>query len=95
MKFAALALYVLCFGCSSIPSDGSFRIVWTDDPHRDCMIATGRALALGRINGCAYQENGVCTIIAKQPKGETDRERLATLGHELLHCKYGDWHTPH
>src|SRR5258706_4690336 len=34
----------------------------------------------------------VCTIYAPEPRDERDLQRMATLGHELMHCFEGNWH---
>jgi len=52
-----------------------------------------------KILGCARWKDSttpggprVCTIYAPEPRIETDMQRFATLGHELMHCFDGNWH---
>jgi hypothetical protein len=45
-----------------------------------------------RIRGCAKWAGNVCTIVAPDFKSEDEREKMATLGHELKHCFDGSWH---
>ena len=35
-----------------------------------------------------------CTIYATPQRFAFDTERLETLGHELYHCRFGQWHDP-
>jgi len=36
--------------------------------------------------------NPTCDIHQLEIRGQDDTERKQTLGHELLHCLYGEWH---
>ena len=73
------------------------QIVWqkVDDAHATCEEVSGRR-EIFRIMGCSkWREAGgqrTCTIYAQAPRNETDVQRFATLGHELMHCTDGNWH---
>ncbi len=87
-------------GCAAAePPRGKVDVVWNrvDDPQAACARVSGRR-ELFRVLGCSKwndaQPDGsrVCSIYAPMPRSERDTERLATLGHELLHCFDGSWH---
>lgn len=97
----ALALTALP-ACSSAPvkSDAGVAVVWNrvEDPHRVCESLSGRKNFFN-ILGCSHwsapvSQGGprVCSIYAPAPRNETDTQRFATLGHELMHCFDGNWH---
>ncbi|HEX7052841.1 MAG TPA: hypothetical protein VF211_02760 [Burkholderiales bacterium] len=81
------------------PRGGPVDVVWqrVDDPHGACQEVSGRREVF-RILGCSKWNEAradgarVCTIYAPMPRSERDTERLATLGHELMHCFDGRWH---
>jgi hypothetical protein len=74
-------------------------IAWhrVDDPQAACRTLSKR-VELYRVLGCSkwndVRRDGsrVCSIYAPMPRSERDTERLATLGHELMHCFDGSWH---
>ena len=88
-------------GCAAPqpPRGGTVDVVWhrVDDANAACRGLSGRT-QLFRILGCAkwndVRADGsrVCSIYAPMPRSERDTERLATLGHELMHCFDGSWH---
>jgi hypothetical protein len=96
-----LFLIVALAGCASAPPprDGKVDVVWNrvDDANAACRQLSGRP-ELYRILGCSkwneVRSDGshVCAIYAPMPRSERDTERLATLGHELMHCFDGNWH---
>jgi hypothetical protein len=45
-------------------------------------------------NGCAayYPDKNHCVIYIMPQRFMHDSERLALIGHELWHCRYGQWH---
>lgn len=49
-------------------------------------------LVNGHIHGVTYLTDDGCVIYAETPRSVGDRERMATLGHELLHCYLGQYH---
>jgi hypothetical protein len=81
------------------PREATIDVVWNrvEDPHKACQQLSGRS-ELFRILGCSkWNDAGadgsrVCSIYAPMPRSEHDTERLATLGHELMHCFDGSWH---
>jgi hypothetical protein len=81
------------------PRGGNVGVVWhrVDDPQAACQSLSKR-VELYRILGCSkwndVRPDGsrVCSIYAPMPRNERDTERLATLGHELMHCFDGSWH---
>ena len=96
-----LFIVLLLAGCASAkpPGGGKVDVVWNriEDPHKACERLSGRP-ELFRILGCskwndvAADGSRVCSIYAPMPRDERDTERLATLGHELMHCFDGRWH---
>ena len=92
---------LLLAGCATPqpPRGGTVDVVWNrvEDPNAACRGLSGRA-ELFRILGCSkwndVRADGsrVCSIYAPMPRSERDTERLATLGHELMHCFDGSWH---
>lgn len=51
--------------------------------------------------GVQYEANGcnafdtvskICTIYVMPQRFQQDTERLTIIGHELWHCRYGQWH---
>lgn len=95
-----LAALVLA-GCAGAqpPREGKIDVVWNrvEDPQKPCERLSGRP-ELFRILGCSkwndVRPDGsrVCSIYAPMPRDERDTQRLATLGHELMHCFDGSWH---
>jgi hypothetical protein len=89
----------LTASCSAVKDEPStpVHIVWShvDDVQAACEDASGRR-ELFRILGCSkWREQGgqrTCTIYAPVPRSESDLQRFATLGHELMHCTDGAWH---
>jgi hypothetical protein len=92
-------LVFLLAGCAAVKQEPStpVHVVWhnVEDVQAACEGASGRR-ELFRILGCSKwrEEDGrrTCTIYAQAPRDERDKERFATLGHELLHCTDGNWH---
>jgi hypothetical protein len=94
-------ILVFLAGCAvpQPPRDAQIDVVWNrvEDPQKACQGLSGRT-ELFRILGCSkwndVAEDGarVCSIYAPMPRSEHDTERLATLGHELMHCFDGRWH---
>ena len=98
MRALALLVFVLA-GCAAVKDEPStpVHIVWqkVDDVQAACEGASGKR-EMFRILGCSkWREDGgqrTCTIYAQSPRNETDTQRFATLGHELMHCMEGNWH---
>jgi hypothetical protein len=96
LRFPALLLLLLT-ACSTVKDESAVQVVWqkVDDPNEACREVSGRR-ELFRIAGCSkWSEAGgqrTCTIYASTPRDERDKERFATLGHELMHCTDGAWH---
>ena len=96
--FFALAL-LLVAGCAAVKEEASspVHVVWqkVDDVQAACEGASGKR-ELFRILGCSKWREAAgqrtCTIYAPAPRDERDKERFATLGHELMHCTDGNWH---
>ena len=96
-----LLLLLLLAGCATAepPKGGNVDVVWhrVDDPQAACQTLSKR-VELYRVLGCSkwndVQADGsrICSIYAPMPRSERDTERLATLGHELMHCFDGSWH---
>lgn len=96
MLRAALAALVLS-GCAT-PSPDAMSVRWVrvdqEEIHRVCAQEHGHAaIVIGKYRGCTRfsREARVCTIWAVD-FALTERERMATLGHELKHCFDGPWH---
>ena len=95
----ALALALCACATAEPPREGTVDVGWirVDDPQAACANVSGRR-ELFRVLGCSkwndVRPDGsrVCSIYAPMPRSERDTERLATLGHELLHCFDGSWH---
>lgn len=53
-------------------------------------------IILGSEGGCAVfrrsEEGASCTAYAPKPHGTDDGERMALVGHEVLHCFKGEYH---
>ena len=96
-----LFLLVLLAGCATAepPRGGNVDVVWhrVDDPQAACQTLSKR-VELYRVLGCSKWNDAradgsrICSIYAPMPRSERDTERLATLGHELMHCFDGSWH---
>jgi len=92
----ALALVALP-GCASTHKnvDDPVEVVWfrLDDPQKTCERLSGRP-EIFRILGCSKWSDSrrTCAIFAPMPRDEKDTQRMATLGHELMHCFDGNWH---
>ena len=100
MRVLLLSLLVVTAGCSAVVKNedaSPVHIVWNrvDDVQAACEGASGKR-ELFRILGCSKwrEDDGrrTCTIYAPAPRDERDKERFATLGHELMHCTDGNWH---
>jgi hypothetical protein len=101
VKRPFVLLVILLGACATPqpPRNGNVDVVWNrvEDAHATCQRLSGRT-ELFRILGCSrwneVRPDGsrVCSIYAPMPRSERDTERLATLGHELMHCFDGSWH---
>ena len=99
MRFVVFLIAIALAGCSTVKNeaDAPVQIVWqkVDDAHAACEEVSGRR-EIFRIMGCSkWREDGgqrTCTIYAQAPRNESDVQRFATLGHELMHCTDGNWH---
>jgi hypothetical protein len=99
MKSSIPFLFLLLAACAT-PKDEAptpVHIVWNkvDDIQAACEGASGKR-EIFKILGCSkWRQDGgqrTCTIYAPTPRDERDKERFATLGHELMHCTDGNWH---
>jgi hypothetical protein len=99
MKFLPAILSFLLAACATSKDQVStpVHIVWNkvDDVQAACEGASGKR-EIFKILGCSkWRADGgqrTCTIYAPTPRDERDKERFATLGHELMHCTDGNWH---
>jgi len=99
MKVVVFLLCLFITGCSVVKNEEStpVHVVWqqVDDVQAACEGASGRR-EIFRILGCSkWRTDGgqrTCTIYAPAPRDERDKERFATIGHELMHCTDGNWH---
>lgn len=91
----AVPALLLLAACAAPPpaANDNVTVVWNrvEEPHRVCESLSGRK-SFFKILGCSHRSQGLCTIYAPAPASERDRERFATLGHELMHCFDGNWH---
>ena len=96
-----LFLILLLAGCATAepPREGKIDVVWNrvEDPQAACRQLSGRpefyrVLGCSKWNAARADGSRVCAIYAPMPRSEHDTERLATLGHELMHCFDGRWH---
>jgi hypothetical protein len=83
-----------------VPAGDGVVVVWhrVTDPHKVCQGLSGRT-EFFNILGCAKWSDAagpggarVCNIYAPAPRSESETQRFATLGHELMHCFDGNWH---
>jgi hypothetical protein len=97
-----VVVFLLCLfvtGCAAVKTEESapVHVVWqqVDDVQAACEGASGKR-EIFKILGCSkWRVDGgqrTCTIYAPAPRDERDKERFATLGHELMHCTDGNWH---
>jgi len=94
-----LSLIFLLAGCTVAKDEPStpVHVVWSnvDDVQAACEDLSGRREVF-RILGCSKWREAdgqrTCTIYAPAPRSESDTQRFATLGHELMHCTDGNWH---
>jgi len=99
MRVLILVMALAACASPEPPRGGKVDVVWNrvDDAHLECQALSGRT-ELFRIRGCSKWNDTradgsrVCSIYAPMPRSERDTERLATLGHELMHCFDGAWH---
>jgi hypothetical protein len=99
LKFFIPLVFLLLAACATTKDEAAtpVHIVWNqvDDVQAACEGASGKR-ELFKILGCSkWREDGgrrTCTIYAPAPRDERDKERFATLGHELMHCTDGNWH---
>lgn len=99
MKYLIFMVLLSACAAAEPPRGGTVDVVWNrvDDPQAACEGASGRR-EMFRVLGCSkwndVRRDGsrVCSIYAPMPRSERDTERLATLGHELMHCFDGSWH---
>lgn len=101
VKALALLVALPLVACTSIkhrddiPQKGvaTKTITWVmaENPEAECDKAMGKRV-LGRRIACAMFKDGGCTIYAKAPRNEEDRQAMYILGHEALHCFVGEFH---
>lgn len=98
MRLALAAALALLSACASAPrpeSQGPVEVAWVraDDVQRVCQGFSRRKEFLA-VLGCSRwsTESRRCEIYAPEPRSESDLQRFATLGHELMHCFDGNWH---
>ena len=99
MKRAILFAFLLALlpGCAGTKhdADDQMEIVWfrLEEPHQICEKLSGRP-EFFKILGCSKwsEQRRTCAIYAPMPRDERDTLRMATLGHELMHCFDGNWH---
>jgi hypothetical protein len=96
MKTLAVAALIVLSGCVSVPD--RVAIEWKrgtpEEIDRACRKTHGaHAIVLGHYRGCSVfnRDAKVCTVWAADFT-LLEREKMATLGHELKHCFDGQWH---
>jgi len=97
-RWLALAALTAC-ATTQRTSEDHVTVVWNrvDDVQAVCQRLAGRKEVFA-IRGCSTWADGfrsgerVCNIYVPAPKSEMDTQKLATLGHELMHCFDGNWH---
>jgi hypothetical protein len=94
LRYLALATLLLLNACATMGN--SVSVVWhkvTPAEAREiCTRFVGPAAFGNFWRGCAVVKSGTCTIYAPDFSLITQREQMATLGHELKHCFDGAWH---
>lgn len=88
--FGTMALYGFFF---QPPGTRTAIIQWISDPA--AVEAVWADWGEGRrVSGLALigPFQVVCNIYALDPKDVKDRQKMATLGHEVLHCMKGKFH---
>lgn len=90
----ALLLLLVLTGCASYGeplrkrwSNDAVTMTWVRVPQEQMHVYCPGALACTR-----HTDVGQCTIYSPEPLGDTDEYRMAILGHEAVHCFFGDFH---
>lgn len=74
--------------------DPNFTVEWV-------MVDDGKIVQTCSDLGVKYEANGCnafypaqkkCVIYVMKQRFAEDTQRLAIIGHELWHCRYGEWH---
>lgn len=99
MRYLIPLLLLTACTTAEPPRGGTVDVAWqrVEDPQAACRTLSKRT-ELFRVLGCSkwndVRPDGsrVCSIYAPMPRSERDTQRLATLGHELMHCFEGRWH---
>jgi hypothetical protein len=102
MRFLLICLGLLCtssWGTEPLKQtrdDASFTLVMEVVP---ASKITARCKLLGAgegRNACTIfnLETKVCMIYVSPQRFQFDDERLALIGHEVWHCRFGVWHDP-
>ena len=99
MKRLAFLLLALSAGCATPPPQpavvawtGMVRWIETETPSADCDRLLGRrGMRFGTPSAGCYtlQRDGTCLVITERIRREQD---LGTIGHEVKHCRDGDFH---
>lgn len=97
-----LVASILISGCASV---GSERIVPTRDtpnftvrlniiPERDIARRCDQLGVKYESDGCNafHSPANFCDIYVMMPNSVDDRKKMEIIGHELLHCRYGEYH---
>lgn len=89
-----IALGLLLGGCTSLDTTHAMLVTWhkVDNAHEVCQRLSGRVMFFKHIKGCARWSASECAIYAPDFQQEHERDKMATLGHELKHCFDGKWH---
>ena len=94
MRIAFAALMSLA-GCATTPQSGvlAVEVREVDDANVACQAIEGRPLIARRSLGCSVWGRTPCLIVIGKISADPKPRELETLGHELLHCMRGRWHT--
>lgn len=97
MKTLIIVCLMMIAGCATLPSNEastmSVRWVYQDDLALQATCVSLRMRKVGdRVKGCFKMEQGVCVIYTKAPTASNEFDVHETAGHELHHCKEGNFH---
>lgn len=102
----AIAIAVSVIGCDSASGfGGGERIIPTRDTkdfsvrlnivkERDIKLVCEQLGVQYESNGCNafHSPQNFCDIYVMMPDSVSDTKKLEIIGHELLHCRYGEYH---
>ena len=105
MRASYLIIPLLVFACTSVNNSRPPVLKTRDDPtftvtlvlmSPEAVTVKCASLGVPERKACNAFTTGTkqCTIYAPPQRYAEDEERLETLGHELYHCRFGQWHDP-